>query len=270
MMISEELTRTLNEALASLGIEADPAELVPEHPAELAHGDFASNAAMKLAHKQGGNPRELAETLVAALEKSKPAFVERIEIAGPGFINFFLARGFFAKSLDDIVAHGDQFGSNETLEGKRVMVEYTDPNPFKEFHAGHVMANSIGEAIARLYEWQGARVARANYQGDVGPHVAKAIWGMRQLVHKMPADDAPLYDKVRFLGDAYVTGSAAYEEGSAKGEIDNINTAIYERSDEALNELYTWGRTVSLNHFEEIYKKLGTRFDYYFFESQVF
>ncbi|MEX0930067.1 MAG: arginine--tRNA ligase, partial [Candidatus Paceibacterota bacterium] len=272
MMIKEALNTSIKDALAGLGIEVEPSDIELEHPTELAHGDFASNVAMRFAQELDTNPRELAEKIQQSLDAARDdlGFVDKIEIAGPGFINFFLSRNFFTKSLDDIAAHGAAFGSSESLEGKRVMVEYTDPNLFKEFHVGHIMNNTLGEAIANLYESRGASVARANYQSDIGPPVAKAIWGMRQLAHKMPPDDAPLYDKVRFLGDSYVTGSAAYEEGSAKTEIDDINTAIYERSNDALNELYTWGRTVSLNHFEEIYKKLGTRFDYYFFESQVF
>ena len=142
------------------------------------------------------------------------------------------------------------------------MVEYTDPNPFKEFHIGHLMSNAIGESIARLCEFSGAEVKRANYQGDVGPHVAKAIWGIQKL--GIDASDSAA------LGKAYATGVAAYEsDESAKAEIDVINTKVYNLSDESINEIYAAGRAASLKHFEEIYAMLGTKFDYYFFESET-
>jgi arginyl-tRNA synthetase len=133
------------------------------------------------------------------------------------------------------------------------MVEYTDPNPFKEFHIGHLMTNVIGEAIARLFEATGAKVSRANYQGDVGPHVAKAIWGKQQKPDLT-------------WGDAYAYGAEQYE--AHKAEIDALNKKIYEKSDAEINKLYDAGRKESLEHFEGIYKKLGTKFDFYFFESE--
>ena len=134
------------------------------------------------------------------------------------------------------------------------MVEYTDPNPFKEFHIGHLMSNTIGEAISRLYELSGAEVCRANYQGDVGVHVAKAIWGKQQ--------------KPEFSwGEAYVLGADQYE--THKEEIDLLNKVIYEKTDATVNTLYAAGRAESLERFEVIYKALGTKFDYYFFESEV-
>ena len=134
------------------------------------------------------------------------------------------------------------------------MVEYTDPNPFKEFHIGHLMSNAIGESIARLFEYSGATVVRANYQGDVGLHVAKGIWG------KMQKPSA-------HWGEAYVYGSEQYD--ARKQEIDEINKKVYEKSDEKINKLYDDGRTTSLEHFEVLYKALGTKFDKYFFESEV-
>ena len=88
------------------------------------------------------------------------------------------------------------------LQGKKVMVEYTDPNPFKAFHIGHLMSNVIGEATAGLIENEGAHVIRACYQGDVGPHVAKALWGLRKKDITEPAT-------AKELGDAYALGAKA-------------------------------------------------------------
>ena len=143
------------------------------------------------------------------------------------------------------------------------MVEYTDPNPFKEFHIGHLMSNAVGESIARLFEFSGAKVVRACWQGDVGLHVAKAIWGMKRVVRK------DLRFNIYDLGLAYTAGAKAYEtDTKAKSEIEELNRKIFEKSDPEINKLYEEGRKISLEHFEEIYKKLGTKFDHYFFEGK--
>lgn len=248
--MKEILQSHLKNALAHLGIEAG--EIVIEHPAELSHGDYATSAALQFAKQAGMSPRALAESIVDALGAVEG--VAKIDIAGPGFINFHLALEVIAKRIEEARSE-DMWGANATLSGKRIMVEYTDPNPFKEFHIGHLMSNAIGESIARLLQFSGAEVQRANYQGDVGPHVAKAIWGK-----KMHAD-LP-------WGAAYAAGSKAYEENAeAKAEIDAINKKVYDRSDAEINALYDDGRASSLAHFEELYVTLGTKFDHYFFES---
>jgi arginyl-tRNA synthetase len=149
------------------------------------------------------------------------------------------------------------------------MVEYTDPNPFKPFHIGHLMTNAIGESIARILEHSGASVSRANYQGDIGLHVAKAIYGLfknEELQSK--AGDHNL--QASNIGKAYVYGADAYEtDENAKKEIDEINKRIYEKSNKKINEIYTWGFDVTMEAFEDLYKMLGTKFSYYFLESAM-
>jgi arginyl-tRNA synthetase len=251
----EQLKRVLLKALSSLGIEA--ADVVIEHPADISHGDYATGAALQYAKQTGMAPKILAENLTVAM--GTIAGVEKIEIAGPGFINFHLAPSALAVSLEE-ARKEDMWGANKDLAGKKIMVEYTDPNPFKEFHIGHLMSNAIGESISRLVQFSGAEVKRANYQGDVGPHVAKVIWGLQKL-----GLDA---GSVVNLGKAYTAGAEAYEkDDAAKKEIDAINKKVYEHSDAALDALYTAGREASLKHFEGLYAALGTKFDYYFFES---
>jgi len=230
-----------------------------EHPSDLAHGDFASNVALVVARDAGKNPRELANTIVEAFEK--PEWLERVEVAGPGFINFYLSRTYFLQSVREACTAGQQWGAHALLAGEKVLVEHTQPNPFKPFHIGHLMSSTIGESIARLYEYSGAEVRRANYQGDVGRHVAMCLWGLKHLGGNPSS--------VEDLGNAYVAGNRAYEEDStAKTEIVELNKQVYARTPEIM-EAYTTGRTVSLEHFEELYRMLGTKFDYYFFESET-
>jgi arginyl-tRNA synthetase len=256
-MIATRIQEALKRACEKEGVTLDVVELT--HPAELSHGDYATNIALAAAKQVGVSPKEFAERIVANLGSIEG--VEKVEIAGPGFINFFLTRDFFAASIRDILSKQDSWGMGDALQGKKVMVEYTQPNPFKPFHIGHLMTNTIGESVACMVEAAGGEVMRVNYQGDVGLHVAKALWGLKQK--NVPADD------VEKIGEAYVYGNAQYEENeTARAEIVAINKQVYAR-DLAILETYEIGKKVSLAHFEELYKILGTKFDHYFFESET-
>lgn len=259
MSVADIIRKELSEALAGVGVTLAAADVPLEHPAALSHGDYATGVALAKAKEAGVNPRVLAEKLVAAMPQISG--VEKIEIAGPGFINFTLTSSAIGKSINE-ARSTEKWGSGEANASKKVMVEYTDPNPFKEFHIGHLVPNTIGESISRLYQFTGADVRRANYQGDVGRHVARAIWGL------MKNGESP--EDVKALGRAYAAGAAADVDGSeAKDEITAINKKVYARSDAAINDLYDRGRKTSLDHFEELYAMLGTKFDFYFFESEA-
>jgi arginyl-tRNA synthetase len=256
------IKEAISDALQSLNFPE--ADFAVEHPKELSHGDYACNVAMVLGKQVGQAPKAVAEQLLLALT-DQIEYVERIEIAGPGFLNFHLSRDFFSAELARAVGKGEEWGKNDAWAGKKVVVEYTDPNPFKEFHVGHLFTNAVGETIARLFMMNGADVRRVCYQGDVGLHVAHAIWGMKKL--GITADNE---FTAKDLGKAYATGATAYKnDESAQAEIRQINKAIYERSDEEIKKLYDAGRAVSLVYFETIYSRIGTEFSEYFFESEA-
>jgi arginyl-tRNA synthetase len=264
--MKDKLQDSIKKALASLGISAEVVTL--EHPAELSHGDYSTNVSLAYAKQAGKNSRALAEEIVAELLKDKPAEIETIDIAGPGFINFHLKQEFFSDALKNIHDQAATWGMLNTAQGKKVMVEYTDPNPFKPFHIGHLMTNAIGESTARIFAYSGANVVRANYQGDVGLHVAKSIWAL--LKNGKGDTSLSIEAQAQYIGACYTEASTAYEEDpSAKEAIDAINKKVYARSDDAINELYDWGRKVTLDAFETIYKTLGTKFNHYFFESEM-
>ena len=257
-MIRDELARAIASALAKLGIPDVEVEL--EHPADLSHGDYSTNVAMAAARRAQLNPKVLAERLVAELGAIDE--VEKIEVAGNGFINFYLSRDFYTRATNGVIEKGDAWGRNESLKGKRIMIDHTQPNPFKPFHIGHLISNATGESLARILEASGASVTKVNYQGDIGLHVAKCLWA----IQKEGTDT----DDILAIGNAYVTGSKAYEDDqTAKAEIDAVNKKLYERSDTRLNELYEKGRKTSLKHFDDIYTTLGSAFDRLYFESET-
>ena len=258
MNIRESITERLGSVLSGLGVESPKVSL--DLTGDLAHGDYASSVSLAYAKQLGAAPRALAEKIVESLGTIDG--VSKIDIAGPGFINFLLDSKVVWQQLKTGQDNGDEWGGNAHKKEQKIIVEYTDPNPFKEFHIGHLVTNAIGESIARLQIFSGAEVKRANYQGDVGRHVARAIWGLMQS--KEPATD------VKALGRAYAAGAAAdIDESAAKQEITEINKKIYARSDNAINDLYDQGRKASLDHFEDLYQLLGTKFDFYFFESET-
>lgn len=259
-----ELSKLMTEALKAVGVK-DPAVSL-EYPENPDHGDFSSNAALAYAKALKIAPRALADSLVVELKKALPDFVSSIEVAGAGFINFKVKPEAYAKEVINI----SKGAGPETAPRKKVLVEYTDPNTFKVFHIGHVMANAIGEAISRLIEAAGAKVVRICYPSDIGLHIAKSIWAIQKNISALPADIAPIREKTAFLGQMYVAGTKAYEEDpAAKTEIDELNQVIYARKDPTVNALFEKGKRWSTEHYELLYKALGTSFDDVMWESDM-
>lgn len=259
--MEETLRKAIQEALDAVG--APGAVFAVEWPGDLSHGDYATNAALAAAKLVGKSPIALAEELVETLRTSLGDRVEKIEVAGPGFINFTLAHPVISGMVKEAGELGGDWGRGSFTEGHTYSIEYSCPNPFKEMHIGHLMSTVIGEALARTIEQGGAKVVRDSYGGDVGPHVAKALWGLRDKGITDP-------DSAKEIGEAYAHGSRAYEESDeTKGEIDELNRAIYEGTDMELMELWRRGRDTSITAFRELYKRLDTHFDYFFFESET-
>ncbi|TSC64236.1 MAG: arginyl-tRNA synthetase, partial [Parcubacteria group bacterium Gr01-1014_91] len=175
--MEEKIRMAVGEALARIG--ARDIQFVVERPANVSHGDYTTNAALVAAKKLGKNPRAVADELARFLiEALGDDIASHVAAAGPGFVNITLAREAVALAIAEADARSDEWGRSSAGAGQRVIVEYTDPNPFKEMHIGHLMSNIIGESLAQLIGSDDSTVIRANYQGDVGPHVAKALWGL--------------------------------------------------------------------------------------------
>ncbi len=259
--LPEYLQELIAVASSRAGVSVRPEDVHVEVPSDMSHGDYATNIALSERKKAGKNPKELASEIAAHMaDMDAEGVVADVAVAGPGFINITLAKSVILSRL--IHAMEEKYGYADEKTGETVVVEYTDPNPFKPFHIGHLMTNAIGESLARLLEAEGDSVVRMNYQGDVGLHIAKALYGMKEL--SVSPDD------IVGIGKAYAYGNTAYEENAeAKKVIDALNAHVYAHDDEALNAIYDEGRNTSLEHFEELYKKLGTKFDAYVFESET-
>jgi arginyl-tRNA synthetase len=256
----EEVIKTaVANTLAKLGI--GETDFVIEHPENLTFGDYACNAAMVAAKQAGKNPRELALELQSALE-GQIEYVEKIEVAGPGFLNFYLAREFFVEEVARIHERGENWGKSQFFEGKEILLEYTSPNLFKPLHVGNLVGNIIGESLARLFAFGGAEVIRINYPSDIGLTVAKGVWGLR----KTGGDP----EDILALGEAYRTGNEAYEtDAVAKEEIEAVNRSLYVQDNEELNTLRTTGLRTSKAKLDALCAVLGTTFDTVIYESEA-
>ena len=284
------------------GLNLTPEQVFLEHPGSEDHGDYSTNVALQLAKTIGArgeglaasrfSSREMAEKIVGVFKQSvsesaskdvkkegEPhsakaslgALFERFEVAGPGFINFWLTKEFLVGEVGEIHEKNEGYGGNEEYGGKRIMVEFAHPNTHKEMHIGHMRTLITGEALSRILQASGAKIFRANYQGDIGPHVAKAIWGTKLVLaeRKMNFDQAEklsLKEKAHLLGQGYVRGNQEYE--THKEEIDQLNSKIYHKDPEIV-PVYERTRKWSLDYYKAFYERFYTEFDRLYFESEV-
>jgi arginyl-tRNA synthetase len=264
----DTMLKQIRKVISEVSGSQDFSTIYTEHAG---FGHVTSNVAMVMAKNENRNPKDLASELAAKIFENNVDMFVKVEVAGPGFINFILTPDFILKSL------GTDTDIESEYKNKKVLVEYTDPNPFKVFHIGHLMTNIIGEAVARIYETAGADVNRVNYQGDIGRHIAINIYAILENIdtyNNLKSDDErSLIEKVQWLGEMYALGYKAFdadaEDGEIKKSVTDINKKIYEKSDETINDIYETGRAWSLEYFETLYKKLDTKFDEYIFESEA-
>lgn len=260
-MIKQKIIQDLEKTLKKLNFPStDIVCTIPKNPS---FGDYSTNLALQIAklnidsNKQ--SPDKIAKKI---LEKfGRPDYLEKAEIAGAGFINFFLKDQVLLQNIDSL----DLLQKIESPQ--KILVEYGHVNPLKEVHIGHLRTFILGESLCRIFESLGNQVFRANYQGDIGLHIAKAIWGIKKL--GLPSKELNLEEKAKILGQAYAEGNRAYEDPAFAKEIDQITTQLYKKNSE-VKKVYELTRQWSLEYFEPIYKLLGIKYDRCFFESEVY
>lgn len=190
--LKTEIEQLLRQALATLHeqkILSEPADdPVVTHTKDPRHGDFASNIAMISAKKAGINPRQLAAKLICALPAS--AHIEKTEIAGPGFINFFLAQHASHSVITQILQQGNQFGCSDAGQNRKVLLEFVSANPTGPLHVGHGRQAALGDALARLLDSQGYRVDREFYYNDAGVQIHNLALSVQARAKGLQPGDA--------------------------------------------------------------------------------
>ena len=268
--------KTLLHALVAKGIEAlraagtvpaDAAtpDFVIERPKTREHGDFASNAAMLLAKAARSNPRALAQALVAALPAS--ADVARVEIAGPGFINFHLAPGAWQREAATALREGSDYGRNGSGRGRVAGVEYVSANPTGPLHVGHGRAAAIGDCIARVLDANGWTVKREFYYNDAGVQIdnlARSTHARLQGLAPGDADwpaDAYNGHYIQDVADAYLRGDTVQIEGHAVAAARDIGD---------IEAIRRFAVAYLRNEQNQDLAAFGVDFDVYFLESSLY
>jgi arginyl-tRNA synthetase len=237
-------------------------------------GDYATNIALQLAGRLGISPREIADNIAGHL-REMGEFSE-VTVAGPGFINIRVSDSVLKTELNKMT--GPEYGTSHAFDGKVVITEYSDPNPFKVLHAGHFYTSVIGDAISNLIEQAGGKVHRVNFGGDVGLHVAKTLWAIvKKLDGEHPGKllDIPENERSEWMAACYVEGTRVYEDDEqAKIDITALNKKVYKihtdsDHESALAQIYWTCRKWSYDYFNDFYKRIGTTFEKYYPESET-
>ena len=235
-------------------------------------GDLATNVALQIAKQLGKNPREVAEMLVEALRNDLKDEIREVTIAGPGFINIRLSESRLLAYLTEVT------DAPKDLAGKQIVAEYSDPNPFKVLHAGHLYTSIVGDAISNLLETAGGTVHRVNFGGDVGLHVGKTLWAILQNLGGEYPDklaNIPEAERAEWMARCYISGTNAFEDDpAAKQQIIALNKQVYDfhsanDKDSPLAQIYWTTRQWSYDYFDAFYERIGSAFEKYYPESTV-
>ncbi|HQN04742.1 MAG TPA: arginine--tRNA ligase [Anaerolineaceae bacterium] len=266
--VQETITRQISAFLSQQGIPAAPIDwkwipFAGQWGIATSFFQAASLEARQGSHIPVG---ERAQQIAAQVAEhlGTPEGISKVE-AVRGYLNLtFSPSSFASQVIETVHREGLLFGKGQPT-GKRIMVEYSQPNTHKAFHVGHLRNVVLGSAVCNILEWAGNEVIRANYIGDIGLHVIKWLW----CYLKYHNGEQPPADRVRWIGEIYVQASRYYEEDPAVEPEVRALFARWDRRDPEIVALWEKTRHWSLEAFEQIYQLLGVRFDRFYFESEV-
>lgn len=227
-------------------------------------GHYSTNIALKLANLKKENPLAVAEKIVNSLNKiAAEKFFEKIEIAGPGFINFWLSQKTIAEELKQIVKLGNDYGSSKTGKNKTIVIDYSAPNVAKPMNVGHLRSTLIGNVLANLFSFQGYKIISDNHIGDWGTQFGALIaaykkWGEKRKLGKNPVD---------YLVKLYVRFHKANDKNEELIVAAREETKKLQSGDSENKKLWRFFVKESLKEFNKAYKRLGVKFNYTIGES---
>lgn len=256
MNIEQNLKQKIVSAASSLGVVLTANDVIIEKSKAVEHGDYASNVALKNANKVGMNPREFALKLIEAIDKEG---IDKIEIAGPGFINFFLKHESMNAVVKRIISEGDNYGRGEKKNFK-INVEFVSANPTGDLHLGHARCAAVGDSICRIYEFAGYDVTREFYVNNAGNQIATLGKSLDIRLRQLKGE------KVEMPEDSYhahdIIDIAKQFDEDFKGKYDTS-------AGDYLKKLTEYGMKKELEKIEKDLALFKTKFDVYSFETDV-
>ena len=268
--VKELLRDSILEALDKLKADGalpagEPPAFVVERTKNREHGNFATNVALLLAKAARQKPRELAESIVAALPARHG--IEKVEIAGPGFINFFLSASAYRTEVAEILDRGHEYGRSEAGAGRMAGVEFVSANPTGPLHVGHGRAAAIGDCIARVLDANGWQVVREFYYNDAGAQINNLALSVQARCRGVEPDspdwpaDGYRGDYIKDVARAYVARESVHADGEdvvGKGDIDDLDA------------IRRFAVAYLRREQDADLKAFGVRFDVYYLESSLY
>ncbi len=256
-MGNEELLKGLiGKAFASIGIEVDQNTIVIERSKDPVHGDYATNAAMKNSRLAGMPPRALAEKLLPLLVDPQ---VEKVEIAGPGFLNFFMKQESLTSIIETVINAGENYGRGAS-KGKKVNVEFVSANPTGDLHLGHTRIAAVGDSIAALLDFAGYDVTREFYVNDCGNQI-------EHLGHSLSARYKELFGLPLELSDDDYHGEDLI--AIAKSIKDQFGDKYLTDNNESHDFFIRYGVDAELAKLRKDLADFGVKFDVFTYESDI-
>ena len=256
MNIEETLKIKIQDSLKSEGLALDVKDIIIEKSKTPEHGDYASNVALKFASRFGISPRDLANKIASNIDKE---VVEKVEIAGPGFVNFFIKKSAINQVVSQIIKAGDDYGKG-VAKNKKINVEFVSANPTGDLHLGHARCAAIGDSICRLYEFAGYEVTREFYVNNAGNQIHTLGLSLDVRVRQL------LGEKIELPEDSYHANDII---GIAKLYLDTHNNAYKVGDGKAFKELQEFGMREELEKIKRDLKLFRVSFDIYSFETDV-
>jgi len=233
--VKDQLRRVVLQAIDRLQTDGmlppdSPASFVIERTRSREHGDFACNAALLLAKTARRKPRELADALAAALPQTDQ--IAKVEVAGPGFINFFCSPAAYHAEVRRVLAEGHNYGRNDSGAQRKMLIEFVSANPTGPLHVGHGRAAAVGDCLARLFTATGWSITREFYYNDAGAQIANLALSVQARCNGIEPDDprwpADGYrgDYIKDVAEAYLAGESVHADGHevrASGDVADLD-----------------------------------------------
>lgn len=256
MSIEEQIKEQLVKVLASANVNVSINDIVVENSKDPAHGDYASNVALKYASKVGKNPRDFASFIIENIDKSN---INHIEIAGPGFINFFMKKDALNSVIAKIINEDNDYGRGENKNFK-INVEFVSANPTGDLHLGHARCAAVGDSICRIYEFAGYNVTREYYVNNAGNQIHTLGLSLNIRYRQLNGEEVELPE------DSYHANDII---DIAKQFNDEYGTKYLENTEKNFNFLTEYGMKAELKKIEKDLELFRTKFDIYSFETDV-